>query len=65
MRNLLMISVLAWFLQFCSLHAQETHWQCDIRDFQYDMTVYAQLVVDSVTCEHANDYELAAFSGEE
>lgn len=60
-----MISVLAWFLQFCSLHAQETHWQCDIRDFQYDMTVYAQLVVDSVTCEHANDYELAAFSGEE
>jgi len=29
------------------------------------MTVYAQLVVDSITCEHADDYELAAFYGEE
>ena len=45
--------------------AQETHWQCNIYDFQYDMTVYLDVTVDGKAISDYSNYEVAAFCGEE
>lgn len=48
------------------LRAQEgTHWQCDIREYEYDMTVYFKLQQGTKTVTDYSDYEVAAFVGEE
>lgn len=60
--------ILGWLLcllPFYSVFSQETHWQCDSRNFQYDMTVYAALQIDGIELEASTDYEVAAFCGEE
>ena len=36
------------------LHAQESGWSVNPRDYQYDMTIYAQLVVEG---QAVSDYE--------
>ena len=45
--------------------AQETHWQCNIYDFQYDMTAYLDVTVDGNAISDYSNYEVAAFCGEE
>ena len=45
--------------------AQETHWQCNIYDFQYDMTAYLDVTVDGNVISDYSNYEVAAFCGEE
>lgn len=65
MKKRILISGLICLLSFCSMHAQESHWQCDIHSFQYDMTVYACLSIDGFQLNPSADYELAAFCGNE
>lgn len=48
----------------CNVYAQNSHWQCNIRSFQYDMTLYAELSLDGTTIVQEG-YEVAAFCGEE
>lgn len=40
-------------------------WSVNPYDFQYDMTAYVKLQVDGVDVADLNDYEIAAFSGDE
>ena len=42
-----------------------THWQCDIYEFEYDMTVYFELKQGEETVTDISDYEVAAFVGEQ
>ena len=45
------------------LRAQESGWQLNVRDYQFNMTAYVQLVVDGTPVEDYSNYELAAFVG--
>ena len=47
------------------LRAQESGWQLNVRDYQFNMTAYVQLVVDGTSVEDYSNYELAAFVGDE
>ena len=47
------------------LHAQESGWSVDPHDYQYDMTIYAQLVVEGQAVSDYENYEVAAFVGDE
>ena len=49
----------------CVKAQANTHWQCDIYDFQYDMTAYFQLEKAGVVLADYSDYEVAAFVGDE
>ena len=60
--------ILNWLLclfPFCSMYAQDTHWQCDVRSYQYDMTIYADLQIDGTILDASGDYEVAAFCSNE
>lgn len=48
-----------------SLWAQESHWQCNASDFEYDMTVIVSLELDDATITSLSNYEIAAFCGDE
>ncbi|MBQ8466187.1 MAG: hypothetical protein IJ546_00660, partial [Prevotella sp.] len=48
-----------------SLWAQESHWQCNPGDFEYDMTVYVSIELDEATITDLSNYEIAAFCGNE
>lgn len=48
-----------------SLWAQESHWQCNPSDFEYDMTIYVNIELDEVTITDLSNYEIAAFCGDE
>lgn len=47
------------------LQAQDSHWTVNIYDYQYDMSVYAQLMDDGVVISNYDKYEIAAFVGDE
>ena len=47
------------------LRAQESGWSVNPRDYQYDMTIYAQLVVEGQAVSDYENYEVAAFVGDE
>ena len=47
------------------VHAQSTHWYVNAYDYQYDMTVYFIVGVDGVDASDLDNYEVAAFVGEE
>lgn len=47
------------------LRAQESGWQLNVRDYQFNMTAYVQLKVDGTPVEDYSNYELAAFVGDE
>ena len=47
------------------LHAQESGWSVNPRDYQYDMTIYAQLVVEGQAVSDYENYEVGAFVGDE
>lgn len=58
--------MLALLLSAPWVMAQEgTHWQCNIYDYQYDMTVYFNLGNDGTAIPDLTDYEVAAFVGNE
>lgn len=57
--------IVCLMLPLCYMQAQETHWQCDIYSYQYDMTVYPELQLGGQTIKASADYELAAFCGDE
>lgn len=57
-----------YMLLVCTLglRAQEsTHWQCDVYEYEYDMTVYFRLQQGTEAVTDYSDYEVAAFVGEE
>lgn len=43
------------------LHAQDSHWDINPYDYKYDMTIYANLVVDDSEVIDFSNYEVAAF----
>ena len=43
------------------LHAQGSHWDINPYDYKYDMTIYANLVVDDSEVIDFSNYEVAAF----
>ena len=47
------------------LHAQESGWSVNPRDYRYDMTIYAQLVVEGQAVSDYENYEVGAFVGDE
>ncbi len=60
------LSLLFLLTSVLGLKAQEsTHWQCDIHEYEYDMTVYFVLTRDGNPIADYTDYEVAAFVGEE
>lgn len=64
MKRRILISWLLCLLPLCCIQAQESHWQCDIRSFQYDMTMYVALSLDGTPIVQ-DGYEVAAFCGDE
>ncbi len=48
-----------------SLWAQESHWQFDFHEFEYDMTVFVNLKLDDELLTDWSNYEVAAFCGSE
>ena len=66
MKNIVnIILITLWCLSPLGAYAQGTHWSCDERAFQYDMTAYIALVDDSGTPLNLSVYEVAAFIGSE
>ena len=57
--------IILWALLPAFLHAQESHWKVDPRAFQYDMTVFAQVVYGSTPLTDYSNIEVAAFVGDE
>lgn len=53
------------FLYTAALHAQGSQWSVNINDYQYDMTVYAQILDDDVAVTDYSNLEVAAFVGDE
>lgn len=47
------------------LYAQGSHWSVNPYDYQYDMTVYAQLKLNNTIVTDYSDLEVAAFVGDE
>ena len=58
-------SIVCMFLSTTVLHAQDSGWAVNPHDYQYDMTVYGSLVVDGATVTDFENYEIAAFVGDE
>lgn len=56
---LLLTSALGLFAQ------ENTHWQCDIYAYEYDMAMYLQVEKSGSLITDYSDYEVAAFVGEE
>lgn len=60
-----LICLVGLFISSTILHAQGSGWEVNPHDYQYDMTIYAQLSADeSIVTDYAN-YEIAAFVGDE
>lgn len=57
--------ILCLFISTAILHAQDSGWEMNPHDYQYDMTVYAKLVVDDNVVADFSNYEIAAFVGDE
>ena len=58
-------SIVCMFLSTTVLHAQDSGWAVNPHGYQYDMTVYGSLVVDGATVTDFENYEIAAFVGDE
>lgn len=52
-------------LPLCYIQAQGTHWECNIRNYRYDMTAYVALEMDGTMLDASTDYEVAAFCDDE
>ena len=53
------------FLSMNYVHAQSPHWECNISDYEYDMTMYLNLQIDGQMVVNHDGYEIAAFCGDE
>ena len=62
-RTLFCIAVLSLFTTV--LRAADSGWTVNPYDYQYDMTVYAKLVIDEADVSDYTNYEIAAFVGVE
>ena len=58
-------SIVCMFLSTTVLHAQGSGWVVNPHAYQYDMTVYGSLVIDGATVTNFENYEIAAFVGDE
>lgn len=58
------VGCFAFFAFFLSVGAN-THWECDIRAYQYDMSMYISVHQKGVELDQWTNLELAAFSGNE
>lgn len=65
MRKIIVFAVMMCYLSLCHVRAQGVHWQCDVRNFQYDMTMYVELCINGSAVTASDDYEIAAFCGNE
>ena len=66
MKTITNIFLLALWCMFpLGAYAQGTHWTCDERAFQYDMTAYISLVSACGNTVDLSAYEVAAFVGNE
>ena len=66
MKNIANIILAALWCMFpLGAYAQGSHWSCDERAFQYDMTAYITLVDDGNATVDLASYEVAAFVGNE
>ncbi len=45
--------------------AQDSHWQCDVYAYEYDMAVYYAVAENGVAVTDFGNYEVAAFVGDE
>ena len=62
-RTLFCIAVLSLFTTV--LRAADSGWTVNPYDYQYDMTVYAKLVIDEADVSDYTNYEIGAFVGDE
>lgn len=64
--NRIVIALL--FLLTCAQWAKaegDTHWQCNIHDYEYDMSVFFELQLDDVLISDYDGYEVAALVNDE
>lgn len=47
------------------LHAQDSYWDMDIHQYQYDMSIYGALLIGGSPVNDYSNYEIAAFVGDE
>lgn len=65
MKSLSKIFCLLFFLCPVFLQAQNSRWDVNIYDFQYDMTIYAQVIYEGEPITDYTNFEVGAFVGEE
>lgn len=64
--NRIMLTLCLLLASVLGTNAQtDSHWQCDIHGFEYDMATYFQLGKDNAVITDYADYEVAAFVGDE
>lgn len=61
MKTLFISLMIVLLSPVCALRAQSVHWQCDVHQYEFDMTVYVTLK----GMMELSNYEIAAFCGEE
>ncbi|MGN0222261.1 MAG: dockerin type I repeat-containing protein [Prevotella sp.] len=59
------ICIVMFFTTAAVLRAQDSGWSVNERDYQYDMTVYAQLSLSGSVVDNYSNYEVGAFVGDE
>lgn len=64
--RLRLFCLLSMLALIATVRAQsETHWDCNPSDYHYDMTVYLSLSRNGNALQNLNNFEVAAFVGEE
>ena len=64
-RKRIIIVMLMCVVLSVAAQAQTSHWQCDTYAYEYDMAVYFALEENGVAVTDLNNYEVAAFVGDE
>lgn len=64
-RKRIIIVMLICVVLSVAAQAQTSHWQCDTYAYEYDMAVYYALEENGVAVTDLNNYEVAAFVGDE
>ena len=64
-RKLVCLAYMLAMAMVAYAQGNESKWTVSPYDYQYDMTVYAQLKIDYAVVSDYSDYEVAAFVGEE
>lgn len=60
-----LIGCFVFLLSFLSVTKADTHWQCDVRSFQYDMSMYITVYENGVKADRWDELEVGAFFGTE